>query len=80
MMIRIDVARAARLNRIRRGQVQPRPHCAQEMRAWREGMRARKAFWVAMGGVLLVVGVIQHHAKEIEPARKHGALAVLSER
>lgn len=73
----IGTARQSRLNRIRRGDVRPRSHCPEEMRAYQEGKSARRALGVAMGGVFMLM-VMNHVLNQERPPAVNGeALATV---
>lgn len=50
--------KAIRLERIRRGISHPRPHCPDEVSAWREGVIARAAIFGAVVASFIAVGVV----------------------
>ena len=62
--------REVRLDRIRRGMSHPRPHCPEEMAAWREGVFARSCINGALAAVLAVVAILASLPSENPPAGK----------
>lgn len=68
--------REVRLDRIRRGMSHPRPHCPEEMAAWREGVVARACINVALAAVFVVVGVMVAVTGQNPPAGKFEAAAI----
>lgn len=62
--------KAIRLERIRRGISHPRPHCPDEVAAWREGIIARAAIFGAVVASFIAVGVVAAVTQQNPPAGK----------
>ena len=65
--------RETRLSNIRKGTATPRSSHPEEMAAWREGQKARRAMWAVIGGVFALVAVLTCLSQETAPAGRNGA-------
>ncbi len=66
----------ARLNRIRRGEVEPRPYRLDELRAYHQGRNARQALVIcALGGFSVLVSLVLAADTENPPAVNPVALS-----
>lgn len=65
-----------RLDRIRRGVLEPRPHRADEVAAWEQGQRVRTAIWAAIGGALCLLAGVAVITSETAPETKYGAATI----
>lgn len=71
--------RECRLNMIRRGKAEPRPHHPEEMQAYREGRNGRRAVRLAVGGAFAVVAALMYLGQGTPPVGKDGASVTISE-